>query len=194
MAAALPTGPRGRLLALGLTLLAAAAFWFGVVGPLLAWHADRAERVERRDALARRTAALAETLPTLRARAEATAAAGPAPAALLQGGSDAVAGAALQARVQELAAHAGAALSSAEGLPTEQLGSFRRIALRVTLTAPWPALVELLRALEAAAPRMLVDDLQVQPAPSLQVTGRPLGVTLTVLAFRAAEAPPAADR
>ncbi len=193
MAAPLPTGPRGRLLALGLTALAAAVLWLGLIGPVLAWYAERAELAERQGALVRRMAALAESLPALRARAEA-APADPAPDALLADASDAVAGATLQARVQELASRASTTLASAESLPAEQLGAFRRISLRVTLTAPWPALVELLRALDAASPRMLVDDLQVQPAPAMQLAGRPLGATLTVLAFRAAAAAPVASR
>ena len=188
MAAALPTGPRGRLLALGLTAMAAAVLWLGVIEPALAWHAERAELVERRGALVRRMEALSDTLPALRARV-AVATSGTAATTLLEGGSDAVVGAALQARVQDLAAGAGATLASAEGLPVEQLGGYRRIALRVTLTAPWPALVALLGALDAASPRMLVDDLQLRPAPAMQATDRPLGATLTVLTFRAAEPP-----
>jgi hypothetical protein len=39
----LPTGRNGQLLALGLTILVLAAFWLGVVMPVIDWHGERAE-------------------------------------------------------------------------------------------------------------------------------------------------------
>jgi hypothetical protein len=59
--------------------------------------------------------------------------------------------------------------------------------LRVSLTAPWPVVIELLRAVGQGQPRMLVDDVQLRVAP---VQGRssatPIGASFTLLAFRAA--------
>jgi hypothetical protein len=73
----LPTGRRGRLLALGITLAVLGALWAGVAAPLVEWHALRAEQVQARRALARRMAEIAETLPELRDQARlATARAG----------------------------------------------------------------------------------------------------------------------
>jgi general secretion pathway protein L len=93
----LPTGRRGRLLALGMTLAVLGALWAGVAAPLLDWHALRAEQVEARRALARRMAEIAETLPELRDQARLATAAGRAPGeATLDGASDAIAAAALQ--------------------------------------------------------------------------------------------------
>ncbi len=187
MVVALPTGPRGRLLALGIALLLAAAVWAVLVDPLLGWHARLVGAVENRGAVARRMAAVAETLPELRRQA-AAGAEQPVAAALLEGATDALAGAALQVRVRELAAQAEASLTSSETLPAEAAGGFRRIGVRVSVTGTWPVLVRLLREVGQASPGMLVDDVQMQAAPSL-VSGaaRPLAVTLTVLAFRAAD-------
>ena len=100
--------------------------------------------------------------------------------------SDAVAGATLQSAVQGMATAAGAPLSSMETLPAEQSGLYRRIGLRVATAAPWPVLVALLRAVEQATPRMLVDDLQLRAPPvELRATTSPVTAAFTIVAFRA---------
>jgi general secretion pathway protein M len=133
--------------------------------------------------------ALAAGLPALR-RDAAALTSGPAnaSAALLAGNDDAVAGAALQEQVQRLAAGADATLASMEVLPAETEGAYRRIALRLAISAGrFSALVRLLDALSTASPRMLVDDLQVH---GLQVQDRNAGTrvdaSFDVLAFRSA--------
>jgi general secretion pathway protein M len=183
----LPTGRRGQLLALGLTLAVLGGLWAGVAAPLLNWYALRAEQVQARRALARRMAEVAETLPALRDQARHVAAPGrPVEGAVLEGASDAIAAAALQGRLQEMAARAGAPLSSAEALPGEAAGTWRRIGLRVAVHAPWPAIIRLLQAIGTASPRMLVDDLQLRVPPLLLRSGpRPVDASFTVLAFRA---------
>jgi general secretion pathway protein M len=128
-------------------------------------------------------ATVAETLPRIRQEAEAG---GGAPPALLEGASDSIAGASLQGQVQEMASRAGLTLASAELLPAEAAGRYRRVSLRLSVSGSWPALVGLLQALEEGTPRMLVDELQVQNAPSIAPgAGRPVSASLTVLAFRA---------
>ncbi len=187
----LPTGRAGRMLALGITLIVVLAAWFAVAAPLLDWHAERAELLDQRRALARRMAEVAATLPQLRQSEAAGGAKGPAPATLLEGASDAVAAASLQERVQEMAGRAGAALTSAETLPATQAGAYRRIGLHVTLSASWTVLVKLLQSIEEASPRMLVDDVQLHGARMVAAPpDPPLEAGFTVLAFRAAVAAP----
>ena len=189
---ALPVGRTGRILALGLAAALAAALWYGLAEPLIAWHAERADRIALRAAMARRMAALAETLPVLREQAASRSATGAtgalAAGAVLDGATDALAAAALQERIQGLAAEAGASLASVAALPAEEAGALRRIGLRVSVTAPWPVLVRLLQSvLDQATPRMLVGELRVQaeaaPAPRPGMQG--LDASFTVLAFRA---------
>ncbi len=184
MAASLPDGRRGRVLAMALGLVLVASVWAAVVAPLAAWHANQAQWLAQRQALERRMAALAETLPSLQARAAARTAKGPAPSAVLQGETDAVAGAALQQLVQQMATGAGTSLSSIEVRPAEPVGGYRRIGLHVALGAPWPALVHLLQSIEAATPPMLVDDLRLH-GPPLGNAALPMDTSFTVLAFRA---------
>jgi len=188
MASSLPTGRRGQILALALTLTVAASAWAGVVAPLLDWSAEQTQRLEQRRALAHRMTELAESLPALQAQAAGRDARGPPPSAVLAGDSDAVAGAALQLLVRQMATGAGTSLSSVEVLPAEAVGGYRRIGLHLTLSAPWPALVALLQSIELATPPMLVDDLRVHGSP-LRNVALPMDASFTVLAFRDGRSP-----
>jgi general secretion pathway protein M len=163
MIAALPTGRPGTALALGLLGGVVLAAWFGIGAPLLAWHGDRAAEIAERQSLARRLEALAEAAPAL------PRAPGPDSAAtlLLEGGTDALAGAALQGLVRDMATRAGATLSSVETLPATTVGGYRRITLRLSLSASWPVLARLLEAVEQARPRVVVDELEVQASQML---------------------------
>ena len=181
----LPIGRAGQALALLLLLLLAAAAWSTVGAPLLAWHADRADRLLRRETLLHRMAALARAVPALEHAAAATKTSGPAPIAVLQGSSDAVAGASLQQTLQGMASRTGVPLTSVEALPVETLGAYRRISVRLALSAPWPALVALLDSIAGASPQMLVDDLQLHGQRTLARDGSaPLDATFVVMGFR----------
>lgn len=186
MIESLPTGQRGQALAMALLLIVLAAAWLAIAAPLLDWHASRAEALQQRTTLARRMAQVAAGLPDLQRQAAATAAAGPVAATLLEGSTDAVAGATLQQLIQDMATRAGATLSSTEALPAETVAAYRRIGVRVALSAPWGVLVELLRAVEEASPQMLVDDLQIHGTRRFGTAGEPpLEASFTVLGFRA---------
>ena len=74
-------------------------------------------------------------------------------------------------------------------LVVEAVGAYRRLGLRVNVSGPWPALVAVLAGIDEASLRMLVDDLQLQPAPSVTAgAAQPLGATFTVVAFQAGPA------
>lgn len=181
-----PTGPRGRALAMGITLVTVALAWALIAQPLIAWHAELVQAVENRSAVARRMEAVAGSLPDLRRRSEEVASRGPT-TALLEGGTDALAGAALQARLRDIATRLQLQFDSAEILSAEEAGGLRRIGVRISTITPWPVLARLLRELDAASPRLLVDDVQLQASVSLAggVT-RPLTASFTVFGFRAA--------
>ena len=116
---ALPTGRPGQALALGITVLLLLLVWFAAVSPLVGWYAGRAESLAESRALEGRMAALVASLPALRQAVRASGAAQDAtPAALLiDAPSDAMAGADLQQRVQDMARRAGISLASVETLP-----------------------------------------------------------------------------
>jgi general secretion pathway protein M len=188
MALALPEGSRGRALALGLTAIALAALWLAIAQPLLEVYDDRADAVQRRAALAARMADVAASLPELQRETAAAQSSDVTPAsATLEGASDALAGAALQSLVETMSRSAGAHLTSTEALPAEQVGAYRRVALRVAVDASWPVLVKLLQAIERATPRMFIDDMQIHAQPAVETAHEPpLDISFTVLGFRAA--------
>jgi len=139
------------------------AFCGFVVLPLADFYAERADRLAERKALAERMERLVAQLPTLKARAELLDRAGPTGS--LNGSSDAVAGAALQNIMQDIAASVGASLTSVEGLPTEPSGAGRRIGIKVALSASWPVLIRLIDATGHAATPVFIDDLQIRTGP-----------------------------
>jgi hypothetical protein len=189
MAIALPSGPKGRSLALGLTILVALVAWLGVLAPMLDWYADRAETLHRHHAVLRRMTALVETLPVLRATAAEAAENGRQPGVLLAGTTDPLAAAALQRKLDELAGASGVRIGSEEILPPQAAGDFRAIAVRVTLTAPWRAFVALLEAMARADVPMMADELQLRgPPANAKVPELPVDARFTVTAYRAAGA------
>ncbi|HYZ64856.1 MAG TPA: type II secretion system protein GspM [Acetobacteraceae bacterium] len=180
----LPEGARGRVLALLLLLVVVAGAWTVVAQPLLDWYAARADRLSLQEALARRMGQVAAELPALRRLESGTEVA--APVSVLDGATDAVAGATLQQLLQSIAADAGATLASMEVLQGEQLAGYRRIGVRLAVAAPWPVVVKLLDAITGGSPRMLVNDLQIQGGRGVAGDGTPtLTTSMVVFGFRA---------
>jgi general secretion pathway protein M len=160
--AGLPTGQRGRLLALGITVAVALALWLGIASPLMNLYEERTETLVQRQSLARHMEQLAAARPALEAQAAALGSQTPATSSL--SGSIPVATAALQGLVQDIANGAGASLTS---VPGETAAGYRRVGVKLTLSASWPVLVHLLQALEQSGTPMAVDDLQVRGNPTL---------------------------
>jgi hypothetical protein len=189
-----PEGRRGQILAVALVFVLAAFLWLAVAAPLVGWYEARSEALANRRALLDHMAARAQELPALR-RLAAMRRAGSAPTAtLLAGDSDAIAAATLQGVIQDMAATAGATLSSEEVLPAVQQGAFRQIGLRIALSGRWPVLISLLRAIDESDLRLLVDDLEFHavadavPGDGVANGHAALAASFVVMAFRAASA------
>lgn len=153
-------GRRGQALAVGVALLAVLMLWLGIVDPLWSWYGDRNELLEQRQALLQRMQALAASLPALRAAsADKRDEGSEAATSMLPGASDAVAAADLQERVQKMAAAAGVSLTAVETLPAEAAaGRWHKVSLRISLSASWPVLTDLMRSIEQSPTRILIDD------------------------------------
>jgi general secretion pathway protein M len=188
MALTLPEGPRGRALALGLTGLVLGALWLGVGQPLVQAYANGADELERRSLLASRMAEVAGSLTEMQRELAVRRTADRIPAnATLEGKSDALAGAKLQSLIETMSNSAGARLTSTDALAAQQVGAYRRIALRLTVDARWAVLMRLLQAIERATPSMFIDDLQIRAGPTAAKDKEPpLYISFTVQAFRAA--------
>ncbi len=192
MSRSLPSGRVGQALAVAMTVLVPAALISGLVMPLVEWHGDRAAALVQRATLAHRMEELAAALPELRQQEANVSSSRTGEPVLLEGDSDATAGAALQVRLETMFMQAGIHLNSVETLPGEATGAYRRIRLRIAFHAPWPALLETLRDMHIATPALLVDELQVQLG--LHRIGTVAGsfdVSCTVSGFRSGP-PPAA--
>ncbi len=200
-ALALPDGRRGQILALGIALAGLLVIWLTVLAPLWGWYQQRGAELARERALAAHMAALAREIPALQAAVAAQESAqGSAQESaqgsagggglLLEGGSDAIAGANLQSALQDLAAQAGAGLDSTALAPVQAEGALRKIGLEVSLTASWPALIGFLAAVETATPRLVVDGLSLSSAgPSGADGAPPVEASLTISGFRAVANP-----
>ncbi len=191
--ASLPSGARGRALAVALTLALALLLWLVALQPLLDSYAAAADTLSQRRSLAGRMGDLVDTLPQLRRAAAAMATQAAPAAATVDGATDAVAGAALQGLLETMASNVGAHLTSSEALPSEAAGAYRRLGLRVSVDAKWPVLIALLQEIERATPRMFVDDLQLHAQPVSDKTNEPvLDIAFTLSAFRSLQPKPAA--
>jgi general secretion pathway protein M len=184
----LPTGRRGQLLALAFSVLALALLWFGLIDPVRTWYNDRAMLLERRETLLARMRQVADTLPALRAAAAAKQSAGEESAVtMLPGTSDAVAAADLQERVQAMASSAGVNLTAVETLPAAKAGQWHKVSLRISMNAPWPVLMQLVRSIEKSPTRILIDDVHFHSATLVaRPTVLPVQASLVVYGFRPA--------
>jgi hypothetical protein len=183
----LPTGRRGQALAVALTLVGLLVLWFGVIDPARSWFDDRAALLDQRQELLVHMRDLAATLPAVRAASavkpdDRSAAA----ATMLAGDSDAVAAADLQERVQKMAADAGASLTAVETLsPTQEPGRWHRVALRISLNASWPVLMELVRSIEQSPTRILINDVHFRsPVVVSRPTQAPIQASMELYGFR----------
>ena len=183
------TGRRGQALALGAGLLALALAWFGVVDPVRSWFADRSQLLEQRQALLGRMQQVAATLPELRAASKPKPGQSETAAALmLPGSSDAVAAADLQERVQKMASAAGASLTAVETLPPAPAGVWHKVSLRISLNAPWPVLMQLMRSVEQSPTRILIDDVHFHSATIVtRPTVLPVQASMVLYGFRPAD-------
>lgn len=186
----LPEGRLGQALAACGALVVASAIWLGVLAPAFSWYGGQADALAASRLELAHMQALQASLPALRRAVAQSADQSAGTDILLSGDTDAIAGANLQSTLNDLATQTGTSLDSAESAGAAQIGGLRRIDVSVSLTATWPVLIAYLAAIDAARPRMMVDDLSVNTnsAPDIHqdVT---LQANFTVSAFRAGAGP-----
>ena len=158
---AMPTGWQGRAVAMLILLLALGSVYAGIAAPLLGLYNGRASELEDRQRLSARLAAAAGRLPSLHRRIDELRSAKDESQGQLVGASDALAAANLQSDIEELAAAAGIAIASSEGLPLEMRVGFRRIGIRLAVRAPYETLLKFLAAIETTSPSLIVDNLHI---------------------------------
>jgi general secretion pathway protein M len=150
-----------RLVALMLVPLIAGAIYVLAIEPVISAYTETAAQIaDDRDQLAH-LQRLVATRPALTAEVDALEHRQDSDGYYLSGGTDALAAVALQNRLKEVASN-GAAVRSMQPLAGADEHGFRRVTVRVQLTATTQALFRVLYALESGRPLVFVDNLDVQ--------------------------------
>ena len=158
----LPEGRSGKILAVGLLALFLALAYLAVLRPLQQFYAQRADELtEKRDRLERLERVAAE-LPGLRSMLTQLRSSTKRTELLLEGSSDAVASATLQSKLKDLIAQVGADMTSAESLPPNPRGDFRRVGVRVVMVGELEMLAAVLNSIQLARPPLFVDDIEIR--------------------------------
>ncbi len=199
----LPTGRRGQMVALGVTLIAILALWLLIVSPIAGFYFDRSNELTERRRIEQHMEQLVAERQALVEQAANLGDAAPVHN-LLDGSSIPVATAALQGIVQEVATAAGTTLTSVESLPGENGNGYRRVSIKLAVTTSWPVLIHFLEALQQSDTPMAIDDLQIhgstqggqgnQSAPTGAADKQLFDAAFTIHAPASADAPPPGDR
>jgi general secretion pathway protein M len=182
-------GRRGQALAAGIGVFGLVVIWFGILDPAWSWFCDRQALLEQRQEVLVHMRDLAASLPAWRAASADKNAAGEANATImLPGDSDAIAAANLQQRLQKIAADAGASLTAVETLPPEPVSvHWHKVALRISLNASWPVLMELVRSVEESSTLILIDDARFRsPVTAAHPIVMPIQASMVVYGIRPA--------
>jgi general secretion pathway protein M len=157
----MPTGVRGRILALSLLCALIGLVYVALVIPLTNLYRSGEAALADRRLLVPKLEQLAAEVPSLRARLAALQNSGTGDEVALDGASDALASANLQSRLEQLAAANGVTIASTEAIAAEDRGPYRRIGLRVAVNGNYEAVVKLLAAIEEAKPPLIPANLQI---------------------------------
>src|SRR5262245_15852798 len=151
---------RAAALLLLVAVLAAAYVW--IVEPVAAAYADTDAAIADSRELLARYDRLAAARPGLEAQLAAIEQKPDTAVFYLSGATDALAAAALQARVTSLIEGSGATLLSIQTLTSTEDRGLRRVAIRLQMTAETAPLVRVLYGLETGIPLLFVDNLELQ--------------------------------
>ncbi len=176
----LPEGARGKFLAVSIGVLIFCAFYVGLVAPLLGFYEASAQTLHDRRAVLARYERAAADLPRLRDASANKAESGSA--LLFTGTTEALAAAELQSTLKDLVEAGGATLESAQTLPPETLGNFRRVGVRVSFSGGLDLLTTVLLGVETAKPVLSIGGLELDSSD--EETGEDLTVAMDVYGFR----------
>lgn len=152
----------GRVLALALLVAVIGFFYYVVLIPLRESYAETDRAVaEARDLLAR-YGWLAAGRADLEAQVKELQERQSTQGNYLSGGTDALAAADLQERVNAIITANGGTLRSIQVLPAEDESGYRRVAMRLQVTSTTAALFNIVFALEAETPLLFIDNFDVQ--------------------------------
>jgi general secretion pathway protein M len=151
-----------RSTALLLLIVALAAAYSFILEPIIVGYGETDRRIEEVREQLSRYQRLAAARPALERQMQQAATEQSSDGYYLSGGTDALVAAGLQDRVNALVEAKGGSLRSIQPMPGIDDQGFRRITLRVQMTATIEALFETLYALEAGTPMLFIENLDIQ--------------------------------
>ena len=181
----LTDGFPARVLALAIAALLFAVLYLVIAAPLVEFYRSNQELLEQRWEVIRQSESAVQDLPRLRAAAKKPKSQTDGGLLLLKGASDAVAAAELQSTLKNLVGEAGATLSSAQVLPSETQGGFRRIGVHVSFSGDISLLTTVVSGLETANPVLSIGNFEVHRAGKSDDDDETLAVAMDVYGFRA---------
>jgi hypothetical protein len=150
-----------RLSALALSAGVVFGLYIFVAAPIVASYAETDAAVAQAAELLDRYRRVAAARPALQERLDALKSRQSEIGTYLGGETDALAGAKLQELVNATVAAGGGALRSVQILPAKADGGFRRIGVRVQMTATIAQVLHVLHGLDAGSTLLFVDNLEV---------------------------------
>jgi general secretion pathway protein M len=176
----LPTGLRGRMVALALPAILLLALLLGVIMPLVDyWHSVDAQHtqllnkvrayerlISRKDAIAKQVQALEAGLT------EAV--------DYLPKAEPAMAAAGVQASLGQLAERSGALVRSTLTLPAKAGDGFTAVGLQLSVSGSVRSIRDILYEIEVGHPRLVIDRLTITPTRDLGANAQPGDVDMSV--------------
>ncbi len=177
------TPPRwvSRLAAIALSAGVLVGLYVFAVAPLVAGYREADVAVSQAGELLVRYRRIAASRPALQARLDELKARQSEIGIYLGGGTDSLAGARLQELVNKTVEAGGGRLRSVQILPAKIDGEFRRVGVRVQMTATVAQLARVLYALEAGRTFLFVDNLEVSNRRARRRRNRPVDMDPTLL-------------
>lgn len=186
-------GERDRRIILGVAIaVALAVLYVGVVEPVLAYRASVAEEmIEGQERLAQ-AERFVGALESLRAeRNELRQKLAQARERLLPGDTGAIAAAALQDRVNAIAAERGITVQSTQVMREEEVAPFRKVSVRLTLSGELRAFAGLLADLEYGQHALRVPFMEIsRRGAAVARAPRALSISLEVSGYQGSKAEP----
>ncbi len=170
-----------RLAALALSAGVVFALYVFVAAPIVAGYAETDAAVVQATELLDRYRRIAAGRPALQERLEALKSRQSEIGTYLSGGTDALAGAELQELVNATVARGGGGLRSVQILPVKADGGFRRIGVRVQMTATIAQVLRVLHGFEAGSKLLFVDKLEVSNRRARRRRKQPVEMDPTLL-------------
>lgn len=152
----------GRVAAVLLLILVLGAAYIFLLEPIVLGYRQVDRQIEETREQLMHYQRLAAMRPALERQMKQSTAGATTESYYLSGGTDAVTAAGLQDRLNALVQERGGSLRSIQPMPGTDEQGFRRITLRVQMTATNEALFEILYALEAGIPILFIENLDIR--------------------------------